>query len=149
VKGFRQGEHHDLEVELRRYRPEPPPDVLAAIVRNRQERLSRPRIVRRAAVVGALTVVMAAMFAAVGGIGYASSAANSAFQVSKLERLVGISHKSHSAKLNHVRSGTRRGALTGTVNNPVFGDEYRPGKGCGDRNHIHTRSNECTGNRQP
>ena len=136
MKRFRQGEHHAVEAELRRYRPEPRPAFLGALIGDLHERLRRPRIVRRAALVTALTVGMLTMFATFGGIGYASSAAASAFNVSKLERLVGISQVSHSAKVStHSRS------VNG--DNPVFGDQYRPGKGCGDKNHIHLRENEC------
>jgi hypothetical protein len=137
VKRFRQGEQHGVEAELRRYRPEPRPDFLAALKADLHERLRRPRIVRRAALVTALTVGMLTVFATFGGIGYASSAATSAFDVSKLGRLVGISHTSHPAKVStHSRSA-------GTSENPIFGDQYRPGKGCGDKNHIHLRENEC------
>jgi hypothetical protein len=149
VKRFRQGEQHGVEAELRRYRPEPRPDFLAALKADLHERLRRPRIVRRAALVTALTVGMLTVFATFGGIGYASSAATSAFDVSKLGRLVGISHTSHSAKVRHSRSakgGTTRlvqAQSNGTSENPVFGDQYRPGKGCGDKNHIHLRENEC------
>jgi hypothetical protein len=49
-------------------------------------------------------------FAALGGIGYASSAANSAFHVSKIERLVAISH--HSSHNDPIQGG-------GTANNPT------------------------------
>ena len=71
---------------------------------------------------------MLSVFATLGGIGYASSAANTAFHVTKLERLIGIS-KHSPANPNH---------STGTANNPTEG-QYRPGKGCGDKNHVHLR----------
>lgn len=29
------------------------------------------------------------------------------------------------------------------------GDQYRPGKGCGDPNHVHFKEGQCTGNKQP
>jgi hypothetical protein len=154
VKRFWQGEHHGVEAELRRYRPEPRPAFLAALSEDLHERMRRPRIVRRAALVTALTIGMLTAFATFGGVGYASSAAHSAFHVSKLGRLVGISHPSHSLKVSKVsrHSHPSKGAPAQPVqgqsdgaqgDNPVFGDQYRPGKGCGDKNHIHLRENEC------
>jgi hypothetical protein len=135
VKRFWQGEHHDVEAELRRYRPEPRPAFLAALGEDLHERMRRPRTVRRAALVTALTVAMLTVFATFGGIGYASSAAHGAFHVSKIARLVGISHHSQSAKPAKV-AGSQ-------ANDPPGHDQYRPGKGCGDKNHVHERENEC------
>jgi hypothetical protein len=152
VKRFRQGEHHDVEAKLRRYRPQPRPAFLAAVSENLHEQVGRPRIVRRAAVVTALTAGMLTMFAIFGGIGYASSAAHSGFHVWKLKQLIGISHHSHSAKIsghskisgNSQSSGAHSSAAQSspTQSSPAD-DEYRPGKGCGDKNHIHLRENEC------
>jgi hypothetical protein len=140
VRRFRQGEQHGIEAELRRYRPEPRPAFLTSLLADLHEQSRRPKIVRRAALVTALTVVMLAAFAAFGGIGYASSAATSAFQVSKLGKLVGISNTSHGVKAKHSPVKTSKAV---TADNPIFGDQYRPGKGCGDKNHIHLRENEC------
>jgi hypothetical protein len=140
VKGFRQGKHDGVEDELRRYRPEPRAAFLTTLLGDLHEQTRRPRVVRRAALVTVLSVAMLAVFATFGGIGYASSAATSAFQVSKLGQLVGISHTSHAAKTRHSPLKTSKVVA---ATNPIFGDEYRPGKGCGDKNHIHTRSNEC------
>ena len=151
MKRFWQGEHHDVEAELRRYRPEPRPAFLAALGEDLHERMSRPRMVRRSALVLALTVGMLTMFATFGGIGYASSAAHSALHISKLGRLVGISQPSHSLKVSGHSRPTKGAPVQSTQvqssgaqgDNPVFGDQYRPGKGCGDKNHIHLRENEC------
>jgi hypothetical protein len=139
VKRFRQGEHHDVEAELRRYRPEPRPVFLAALSEDLHERMRRPRIVRRGALVTAFTVAVLSLFATFGGIGYASSAANGAFHVSKIGRLVGISHPTKGAPVHPTRAPSN----AAQADNPVFGDQYRPGKGCGDKNHIHLRENEC------
>jgi hypothetical protein len=126
---FRRGEYHDIEAELRTLRPEPRPAFLAALSDDLRRRTHRARTVRRTALASALTVGMLTAFGALGGIGYASSAADSAFNVSNVERLVGIAH--HSS------------AIRADDHNPVFGDQYRPGKGCGDKNHIHARHDEC------
>jgi hypothetical protein len=130
---FWQSEHHDIEAELRRFRPEPRPAFLAALGEDLQTRMRRPRVLRRTALATAVTVGMLSAFAALGGVGYASSAANSAFHVSKIERLVGITN--HPSKAAPVHGG-------GTANNPTEG-QYRPGKGCGDKNHVHSRADEC------
>ena len=142
MKRFWQGEHHGVEAELRRYRPEPRTAFLAALSEDLQERMRRPRIVRRAALVTALTVGMLTVFATFRGLGYAKSAANNAIHVSKVERLVGITHHSQSAN-SHSPKGTSSPVSATNGDNPVFGDQYRPGKGCGDKNHIHRRENEC------
>ena len=127
---FWQGEHHDIEAELRRFRPELRPAFRVALADDLRERMRRPRTVRRAAFATAVTVAMLSVFATLGGIGHASSAANSAFHVSKIGRLVGISHRPSRA-------------IRPDDHNPVFGDQYRPGKGCGDKNHVHARHDEC------
>jgi hypothetical protein len=126
---FWQGEHHDIEAELSTCRPEARPAFLAALGEDLDRWSRRPRIVRRTAFATAVTVAMLSLFATLGGIGYASSAANGAFHVSKIGRLVGISQH-HSPRVLQDQ-------------NPVFGDQYRPGKGCGDKNHVHFRENEC------
>jgi hypothetical protein len=133
MKRFRQGEYHDLEAELRNCRPKPRPGFRMALSADFERRMRRPRVVRRVAFATGLTVAMLSAFAAFGGIGYASSAANSAFHMSKIERLVGISH-------NAPRTDPTPGG--GTANNPTEG-QYRPGQGCGDKNHVHRRVNDC------
>ena len=150
MKRFRQSEHHDVEMELRRYRPQPRPAFLAALNDDLHEGLRRPRVVRRAALVTALTVGMLTVFATFGGLGYASSAATGAFHVSKLGKLVGISDTSQSTKASKRSNSAQTRSIVSapakskaTANNPIFGDQYRPGKGCGDKNHIHLRENEC------
>jgi hypothetical protein len=131
---FWQGEHHDIEAELRSLRPQPRPAFIAVFRDDLHRRMRRPKIVRRAAFATVLTAGMLSAFATLGGIGYASSAANSAFHVSKIERLVGISHHPSRTTQTHNKA---------TGDNPIFGDQYRPGKGCGDKNHVHARHNEC------
>lgn len=140
MKRFWQGDDYELESQLRRYRPEPRPAFLTGLLADLQVQSRRPRIARRAALVTVLTVAMLSLFATFGGIGYASSAATSAFHVSKLGQLVGISHTSHAVKTPNAPLKTSK-VVSGT--NPIFGDQYRPGKGCGDRNHIHLREDEC------
>jgi hypothetical protein len=133
MKRFWRGEHDDLEAELRSYRPEPRPEFLAALGAGLERRRRRPMAVRRTAFAAALTVAMLSVFAAFGGIGYASSAAKDAIKVANVGKLVGIS--SNNSNQSQVQSN-------GTENNPTEG-QYRPGKGCGDKNHVHLREDEC------
>jgi len=156
VKRFWQGDNHDVEAELRKYRPEPRSTFLAALTEDLHERMHRPKTARRAALVAALTVGMLTIFATFGGIGYASSAAGHAIHVSKIEHLVGISQHSHSAQASfnvsssskHSEFNSNRQHAHGNDDNQGDNDndgddQYRPGKGCGDRHHIHSRHNEC------
>ena len=132
--------HRDLEGELRRYRPEPRREFLATLEQDLQAQRSvgRGRTIRRAGLATALSAGMVTVFASFGGVGYASSAAHSAFKVSNVERLVGISHPSQS-KAPPARVGGQAPVAADTPSQ----DQYRPGKGCGDRNHVHLRQNEC------
>jgi hypothetical protein len=156
VKRFWQGEHDDVEAKLRKYRPEPRQAFLASLGANLHERMRRPRVARRAALVTGVTVGMLTVFAAFGGIGYASSAAGHAMHVSNIERLVGITQNGQSAQVSvnvssssrsEFRSNSRRAHENDDNDNDddnnESDDEYRPGKGCGDKNHVHSRHNEC------
>ena len=155
MKRFWQSEHHDVEAELRKYRPEPRRAFLASLSADLHERMRRPHVARRAALVTGLTVGMLAVFAAFGGIGYASSAAGHAIHASHIERLVGVSQHAQSAQASANVSSSGRSELgnsrrahenddnEGDDDDNESDDEYRPGKGCGDRNHIHSRHNEC------
>lgn len=71
-------EEFDLESELRAGRPEPTPELISRLeARVRNDGRSRAGSLR-VAFVGALTAVMLLALAAVGGAGYASSAARDA-----------------------------------------------------------------------
>jgi hypothetical protein len=74
----RRHEGFDLEAELREGRPQPGPELINRIeARVRDDGRSRVGTLR-VAFVGALTAVMLLALAAVGGAGYASSAARDA-----------------------------------------------------------------------
>ena len=71
-------EAFDLEAELRTNRPEPAPELISRLeARVRDHGRSRVGSLR-VAFVGALTAVMLLALASVGGVGYASSAAEDA-----------------------------------------------------------------------
>ena len=136
---MKHSEDKDLDLELRRHRPEPS-RAFSARFQNEFGRMSvgRPPIARRATLAAVFTVGMLTTFASFGGIGYAASTAQTAFHASKVERLVGVSHGSPS-KASPASTGSQASAGD---DNPSQ-DQYRPGKGCGDKNHIHLRENEC------
>jgi|SRR5215210_7434354 len=74
----RRHEGFDLEAELRAGRPEPAPELMNRLeARVRHDGRSRVGSLR-VAFVGALTAVMLLALASVGGVGYASSAAQDA-----------------------------------------------------------------------
>lgn len=39
--------------------------------------------------------------------------------------------------------GVIAGGGHGNGNGSASNSQYRPGKGCGDKNHVHARHNEC------
>jgi ferric-dicitrate binding protein FerR (iron transport regulator) len=131
VKRLRNSENRQVEAVLRECRPEPPAAFLVALVEDVQAHRRRRAAAPRRVLAVALCAGMLGAFAALGGIGYASTAVKHAANVTNVAQIVGVS-----------------GGPTATSNggsethNPTF-DQYRPGKGCGDKNHIHLRENEC------
>ena len=112
----------DLEIELRASRPGPPPELidrLAAASRRPYERLRGTGL--RIGFAGGLTLLMLAAFAAVGGLGYAASAVTQG--------------------MSEVKSVVAQGPTTVTTS--AGQDQYKPGKGCGDKNHLHDRRYQC------
>ena len=107
------------------------------------------------ALAAALTVGMLTLFASFGGVGYATSAADS-FSVTKMARIIGVAPKAKHAKKakKHAAKKTSAsrpaaqtsGGLSFLKNDAQEGPDdvaYKPGKGCGDKNHVHARENEC------
>jgi hypothetical protein len=134
LKRLRPRDHPDIEAQLRRHRPEPRTAFVQELSDALHERTRRPTTPRRAVLVTILTVAMLTIFATFGGIGYASSAAGDAIQLSNIERLVGISQSTQSTVVP--ASGTSSTDSSGD-------DQYRSGKGCGDPNHIHSGNDDC------
>jgi hypothetical protein len=130
MKRLRKSEYR-VETMLRECRPRPSAAFLTTHAE--EVRAHRPRRggARRTAFAVALSAGMLAAFGGFGGIGYASSAVKHAVDVTKVAHLVGVSNKP---------AVTPQGGSE--THNPTF-DQYRPGKGCGDKNHIHLRENEC------
>jgi hypothetical protein len=111
--------HKDKDVEgvLRANRPEPR-DELVRDLAARAHAGPAPRSHARLALAGALSVVMLVALAAVGGLGYAATAAKD------------VVHAVVAPARQHVVI-TVAGLTAG-------GDQYRPGFGFGDPNHNHS-----------
>jgi hypothetical protein len=117
MRGFNTGD--ELERRLRAQRPTPREAFIEALsIRVRDSRAARRAGPARVAVAGALTLGMLAALGAVGGLGYAASAAKEAASA--------------------VFTPSKPDAATGGARISAGGDEYRPGYGFGDKNHIHT-----------
>jgi hypothetical protein len=128
VKRFWKSPNHDLERELRKHRPEPRSEFLASLSADISRQ--RGRRLGRVALAGALSVAMLTIFAGLGGMGYAAAAAKQAISSSS-------NNSSNSSQNNNSVNSSQN-----TSNNPA-NDQYKPGKGCGDQNHVHERENEC------
>ena len=115
------GKPLDIEAELRAGRPAP----RESFVRELSDELRSapsPRARRRLAFAAAMSAAILVALSAVGGLGYAASATSHA--VTALENVVVESHHTNP----HVTTVQQSPAL----------DQYRPGCGLGDTNHIHT-----------
>ena len=111
----------DLGEELRAARPEPSRALLHALVK-RAEGKERRRGALRIALAGTVTAAMLIALAATGALSYAASGAAEA--VSAVTRIVDQSKPT-------------------TASSSPSSDQYKPGKGCGDKNHLHERSFQC------
>lgn len=123
MKGlWKRSDDFDLEAELRAQRPEPRHEYLNSLVQlaRRERPRSRYGSVRLAFGAG-LTVVMLTALASVGGFSYAASA---------VEKAV---------------SGATKAVDDGpTLQKQSPGqNQYKPGKGCGDKNHVHEDRQKC------
>jgi hypothetical protein len=109
-------EFRELEGRLRAERPQPSAELIRAITPRR-----RPAPKRQIAFAGALTAALLASLAAVGGVSYAATAVRNAVEAAA-HVVVPSSHHSTRA-IASISSG---------------GDQYRPGYGFGDPNHVHS-----------
>lgn len=120
----RNREFSGLEDELRARRAEPPAHFVRALAKDvgGQRSWARPRL--RVALLLTLVVLAVAAFASAGGVSLAASGTVQIVQV-----VADLTSSSTSP--------------TTTVTNSSADNQYRPGKGCGDQNHIHDRNDEC------
>lgn len=144
---FFRKQDHGLEDRLRSLGSQPRDEFVRELSTEVRSSRTRTGLGSRRALAAALTsAALLIPFAAFGGIGYAAQAAKSAAQSisgggngnsqSSANSNGKGSNGSASANANGVQSSAVSSA------NPAD-DQYKPGKGCGDKNHIHQRENEC------
>ena len=112
----------DLADELRARRPEPSAALIHALVARAERNERRRGRLLRVGLAGSVTVAMLVALAATGALSYAASSAADA--VSAVTRVVSQSEPT-------------------TVSSSASSTQYQPGKGCGDKNHLHERSFQC------
>jgi hypothetical protein len=110
----------DLDAELRANRPTPSDDFVRGLTRDIRATGESRRL--RVGFAAAFTVAILGALSAVGGLGYAASAATGA---------------AHAVKNVVVNSNTPTEQIR-TVRISPAQSQYRPGCGLGDENHIHT-----------
>ena len=128
---------------------------LATEVRSSRVRTAmRSRRVLAAVVTSGLMLIP---FAAFGGVGYAAQAAKNAAQSvssgnkgndnsgegNKGNSNSGDNNKGNSNSGNNNKGNSNAGDNNKGNGNKPDEDQYKPGKGCGDKNHEHERENEC------
>jgi len=155
---FRKRQDQRMEDRLRGLSAEPRDDFVRSLAT--EVRSSRVRTAMRSRRVLAAVVTTGLMlipFAAFGGVGYASQAAKSAAQSvsggNKGNDNAGSDNRGtgnggDSNKGNSNSGDDNKGNSNVSDNNKGNGnkpddDQYKPGKGCGDKNHEHERDNEC------
>jgi Calx-beta domain len=113
----------ELEEELRAGRSEPRPEFVQALARRIQPDTPQPKPGRtRTALAGVVSALTIGALAVGGGLGYAETVVQTV--------------------VNGVDDATSTSIPTTTSDTPSD-DQYRPGKGCGDKNHIHDREHQC------
>jgi hypothetical protein len=138
------GRRDDVDRLLRTARPEPRrdfADALAAHV-SRAARPERRSATSRLGLALVATAAMLGAFGAAGGAGYAASAAKTVAKAANPVAIVNhvlAAPKRAPAKIPH----RTRAVSAVTADDAPSDDQYKPGKGCGDKNHVHARENEC------
>src|SRR5437868_9939098 len=95
---FRKSEYQDIERELRGNRPQPRSEFVATLAVRVALPVCRSGGARRLGLAAALSAAMLAALSAFGGASYAASAVRSASHISKITRVIGVSHQSHHAR---------------------------------------------------
>jgi hypothetical protein len=103
----------------------------------------------------ALTAIMIAAFGAFGGLSYAASAVATAAKnvnpVHIVTQRVAVRRTPATSKASETRQPKRavvwrspaQIALFASDNVDPAEDQYKPGRGCGDQNHVHAQENTC------
>ena len=123
MTGFFRRRNDGLEDRLRGLGSEPRSDLVSELSGEiRASRIPARMRTRRFAAALVTTAMMLIPFAAFGGVGLAASAAQKAVHA--------VTHNQNQAK-GKTKSQVRSQVVTPDA------DQYRPGWGCGDKNHIH------------
>jgi hypothetical protein len=123
MTGFFRRQNDGLEDRLRGLGSEPRSDLVSELSGEiRASRIPARMRTRRFAAALVTTAMMLIPFAAFGGVGLAASAAQKAVHA--------VAHNQNQAK------GKTKSQVRSQVTPDA--DQYRPGWGCGDKNHIHT-----------
>jgi hypothetical protein len=144
---FRKRQDQGLEDRLRTLSAEPRDEFTRELAGHvRENRLRTAARSRRFVAALVTTALMVVPFVAFGGVHYAAAAAKSAAQAVSN---TGNDNSGNSNKGNNNSGENNKGNGNSGDNNKGNGnggpadDEYKPGKGCGDKNHEHDRNNEC------
>ncbi len=128
---FRKRQDQELEDRLRNLSAQPRDEFVRELSGHVNENRLRTTVRSRRFVAALVTSgLMLIPFVAFGGVTYAAAAAKSAVQsVAKSDNKGGDSKKAEDRKKADDKKPDD--------------DQYKPGKGCGDKNHQHERENEC------
>jgi hypothetical protein len=153
---FRKRQDRELEDRLRSLSAEPKDDFVRSLStevrKSRAHTAMRSRRLVAALVTSGLMIVP---FVAFGGVSYAAAAAKSAVQSvsntgnsnsadkNKGNNNSGDNNKGNNNSGDNNVGNNNSGDNNKGNNNTPDDDQYKPGKGCGDKNHEHERDNEC------
>src|SRR3954468_23013511 len=140
---FRKRQDQGLEDRLRDLSAEPRDEFVRSLAT--EVRSSRVRTAvrsRRVLAAVATSGLMLIPFAAFGGVGYAAQAAKSAAQSvssgNKGNDNSGANNKGNNNSGDNNKGNSNAGDNNKGNGNSPADDQYKPGKGCGDKNHVHT-----------
>jgi hypothetical protein len=143
---FRKRQDQGLEDRLRNLSAEPRDDFVSELSGHVRENRLRTTVRSRRFVAALVTSgLMLVPFVAFGGVSYAAAAAKSAVQsVTKSDVKGGGDNNGGNQGGNQGdNQGGGNGGNQGGDSKKPDDDQYKPGKGCGDKNHEHERNNEC------
>jgi hypothetical protein len=147
IKRFgRKTRETELEALLRSARPRPSrelTDMLTTYVARAPARSGRG-FPARLAVAVVLSAAMLSAVTALVGVGYAASAPQAAVAavVAAVTAPVSSAPAAAPAPAVTASSQSQEGNEEDDDDEPAK-DQYKPGKGCGDKNHVHAKENEC------
>ena len=145
---FRKQQDPKLEDRLRGLSGEPNEDFVRNVSTEvRANRLRTTMRSRRVVAAVVTTGLMLVPFAAFGGIGYAAQAAKSAAQTVSgggTQSSATTNGQGNAQGGSNTQSNLNSNSNSNTAaTNAPDEDQYKPGKGCGDKNHEHSREDEC------